>query len=74
MIEFFWKCGYGCCEWLIDNGNKLARIFSLFDLERTLEAMAAQPFDRDSPDGSSESPIMVAQWASELESGSGLSR
>ncbi len=30
--------------------------------------------DRDSPDGSSQSPTMVAQWASERDSGPELSR
>ena len=30
--------------------------------------------NRDSPDGSSQSPTMVAQWASERDSGPELSR
>ena len=39
-----------------------------------LGAASGEAFNRDSPDGSSQSPTMVAQWASDREFGPGLSR
>jgi hypothetical protein len=45
-------------------------------IEANIRASTLAPieFNRDSPDGSTQSPTMLAEWASDRESGPELSR
>jgi hypothetical protein len=51
----------------------LAAVLALPAYAAPASKTSTKPFDRDSPDGSSQSPTMVAKWASDCESGLELS-